>query len=86
MNSTIAVQKQEATYLPETGAALTNEEAGARFSTVAEAMAVLDGQIGQCTDPTAEACLLTLRAEREVEYLETLYRWEFEPAGIVCLR
>jgi hypothetical protein len=86
MNSTIAVQNQEETYSPETQPALTNDEARARFSTIAAAMAVLDGHIGRCTDPTAEACLLTLRAEREIEYLETLYAWEYEPLTVACLR
>lgn len=86
MNSTIGVANQRETYTPETRPALTNEEAQARFFTIGRAMAVLDGQIERCTDPVAEGCLLTLRTEREVEYLETLFWWEYEPVGIACLR
>ena len=86
MNSTIGVQNQEGTHSTETRPALTNEEAQARFSAIGRAMAVLDGQIERCTDPLAEECLITLRVEHEIQYLKTLFRWEYEPVAIACLR
>jgi hypothetical protein len=86
MNSTIAVQIDEEMLSPVTLPALTNGEAAARFSSITAAMAALDRQIGRCTDPLDEQCLLTLRVEREIEYLETLYAWEFEPAAALSLR
>jgi|HubBroStandDraft_4_1064222.scaffolds.fasta_scaffold78966_2 hypothetical protein len=86
MNSTIAIQVEDEMLSPVTLPALTNEEAAARFSLITGAMAALDSQIGRCTDPLDEKCLLTLRVEREIEYLETLYAWEFEPAATLSLR
>lgn len=78
MNSATAVRNQPGTYSPEVQPALTSDGAAARFSSIARAMAALDCEMGHCIDPTAESCLLVLRTEYEVEYLETLYSWEFE--------
>jgi hypothetical protein len=74
MYNTMALANQEA--VPQTVPALTHADAVARLATIFAAMTALDRHIGRCTDPTAESCLLTLRGEREVEYLETLYGWE----------
>ena len=86
MNSTIAAQVQDEMLLPAPPPALTNEEALARFSSIARAMAALYTQIERCTDPLAEKCLQSLLVEREVEYLETLYAWEYEPTAVAVLR
>ncbi|HTW47053.1 MAG TPA: hypothetical protein VMD92_03835 [Acidobacteriaceae bacterium] len=64
--------------MPETLPAIAHAEAVARLATLVAAMTALDRQIERCTDPRAEGCLLTLRAENEVNYLETLYGWAHE--------
>jgi hypothetical protein len=80
MYSSIAADVYEEMLSPVTPPALSNEEAAARFSSIAGAMTALAGQIERCTDPFAEKCLLTLAVERAIEYLETLYAWEYEPS------
>lgn len=84
MNSATAVRNQVATYSPEVQPVLTSDEGAARFSSIARAMAALDCEMGHCTDPTAESCLLVLRSEYEVEYLETLYSWKFELSSLAA--
>jgi catabolite regulation protein CreA len=69
----------------ETLPALTHAEAVARLATIVAAMTALDRQIERCTDPRAESCLLTLRVEREVGYLETLYGWAYEASDASVL-
>lgn len=86
MKSTIAVQVQEEMLSPVTRATLTNEEAAAHFSSIARAMAALDNQIEHCTDPLIEKCLQILLIEQQVEYLETLYAWEYEPSAVISRR
>lgn len=76
MYSMMAVANPET--IPEILPALPHAEAVARLATIVAAMAALDLQIERCTDPRAESCLMTLRVEREVAYLETLYRWAYE--------
>ena len=85
MNSMIAFQLQEEILSPVMLPTLTNEEAAERFSSIAGARAALHSQIEHCTDPLSEKCLLTLLIEAEVEYLETLYAWEYEPSPAVSL-
>lgn len=72
--------------IPETLPALPHVEAVARLASIAGTMAALDRQIERCTDPRAESCLLALRVEHEVAYLETLYSWEYEGSEIPALR
>lgn len=67
--------------IPEIQPALAHAEAVARLAIVVAEMTNLDGQIEHCTDPRTESCLLTLRVEREVEYLETLYAWAYDGGG-----
>jgi len=76
MYSTMAVANRKT--LPEPAPALAHGEAVARLAGIAAALAELDRQIEHCTDPRAESCLLTLRVEHEVAYLEVLYRWAYE--------
>jgi hypothetical protein len=78
----MALANQET--IPQTLPALTHSEAVARLATILAAMIALDYQTGRCTDPTAESCLLTLRVEREIEYLETLYGWEYEASDVAA--
>ena len=68
--------------MPETETAeVAHQEAVARLAGLVVAMTALDRRIERCTDPLAESCLLTLRAEHEVLYLETLYGWQYESSG-----
>ena len=84
MNSTMIVTNQEAA--PEVLPSLTHAEAVASLTGIAAAMAALDRHLELCTDPLEESCLLTLRVEREVEYLETLYRWDYESSEVPLLQ
>jgi hypothetical protein len=84
MYSTMTVAVRES--MPETVPVLTHSEAVARLAGIVTAIAALDRQIERCTDPRAESCLLTLRVEHEVAYLETLYGWEYEPSEAAVLR
>jgi hypothetical protein len=68
----MAVANQE--IVPE----VAHGEAVARLTSSVAAMAALDRQIERCTDPRAESCLLALRVEHEVAYLETLYGWAYK--------
>jgi hypothetical protein len=63
---------------------LASGEAVARLAGILAAIAALDHQLERCTDPRAESCLLTLRVEHEVGYLETLFGWACE-AGASAL-
>jgi hypothetical protein len=72
--------------MPETLPALTHAESVARMATLVKAMTALDRQIERCTDPRAESCLLTLRVESEVDYLETLYGWPHEASHAALLQ
>jgi hypothetical protein len=84
MYSTMTVAKRET--MVETVPALAHGEAVARLAGIVAAMAALDRQRERCTDPVAEGCLLTLRVEHEIAYLETLYGWEYEPSEAEALR
>lgn len=64
----------------ETKPTLAHSEAVVRLARIVAAMTALDLQIERCTDPREESCLLTLRVEHEVAYLETLYGWGYEPS------
>jgi hypothetical protein len=65
---------------------LSHSEAVTRLAGNFAAMAALDRQIDLCTDPRAESCLQTLRVEHEVDYLEALYGWAYEPSGSALLQ
>jgi hypothetical protein len=69
----------------ETVPALTHAQAVARLTGIVTAMAELDRQIERCTDPRTESCLLTLRVEHEVAYLEALYGWAYEGKAAVVV-
>jgi hypothetical protein len=84
MCSTMARANQET--LPETLPALAHAEAAARLVTIVAAMTALDRQIERCTDPREESCLLTLRVEHEIGYLETLYGWAYEASDASVLQ
>jgi hypothetical protein len=64
---------------------LVHSEAVTRLAGNIAAIAALDRQIELCTDPRAESCLLTLRVEHEVDYLEALYGWAYQPSGAALL-
>jgi hypothetical protein len=72
--------------MPEVVPELAHGEAVARLASIVAELTALDGQIERCTDPRAESCLLTLRAERQVDYLETLYGWSYEAGGEVVIQ
>ena len=76
MFTPMSVANQETT--PETVPSWTHDEAVTRLAGVVAAIAAVDRQIDRCTDPRTESCLLTLRVEHEVRYLEILYDWAFE--------
>ncbi len=67
--------------LPELPPALAHGEAVVRLAGIVAALAELDRQIEHCTDPRAESCLLALRVEHEVAYLEVLCGWAYEAAA-----
>jgi hypothetical protein len=83
MNSTVSVANQELLADPTP---LMHHEAVARLGRTVGAMAALDRQIERCTDPVEESCLLTLREEQEIEYLETLFRWEYAESELPALQ
>jgi hypothetical protein len=70
----------------ETVPELTHGEGVARLAGLVAAMAALDRQIERCTDPRAESCLLTLRVEHEVAYLEALYGWSYKASDAAVLQ
>jgi hypothetical protein len=65
--------------------ALPHAEAVVRLSRAVAAMAAIDREIEHCTDPLAESCLLALRVEHQVTYLETLYGWEHESSAAAVI-
>jgi hypothetical protein len=84
MYSTMTVTIPET--MPETLPALTHAESVARLAATMAAIVALDRQIERCTDSLAEGCLLTLRVEHEVAYLETLYGWTCEACDAPVLQ
>jgi hypothetical protein len=84
MYPTMSFANQEST--PDVIETLTHGEAVARLAGNVAAMAALDRQIELCTDPRAESCLLTLRVEHEVDYLEALYGWAYRSSGAALLQ
>lgn len=76
MYTTMAVAHPETVV--EITETIAHGEAVARLATIVRAMMTLDRLVERCTDPLAESCLLALRAEHEVRYLETLYAWACE--------
>jgi hypothetical protein len=84
MYSATTVTNQEDVL--ETVPVLTHPEAVVRLSRAVAAMAALDREIEHCTDPLAESCLLALRVEHQVTYLETLYGWEHESSAAAVIQ
>jgi hypothetical protein len=84
MYPTMVVANQES--LSESVPSLTHGEGVARLAGIVAAMAAVDRQIEVCTDPRAESCLLTLRTEYQVGYLEALYGWKYEAADATVIQ
>lgn len=82
MYSMMTVANRETETIP----AIAHDEAVARLAGIRAAMTSLDRQIERCTDPRAESCLLALRVEHQVAYLETLYAWDYELSGIAVIQ